>query len=460
MRKLSNRSSNRPDRSGWRDYQNRLGNGVGSGCRRRCLTRLLAVLLVVAGFYGLNGLWREDGGSDRSGTAQASLPKTSVPELTSKEDLRKLFNRRASLIGNLATGEIELSVNQQLLQVKTSLDEDLQSYLLDKMDRKNSRYIGIVVMEADTGRVLAMAGFDKTEEAGNPCLRGDYPAASIFKIVTAASAVDACGLNAESKLGFNGYKHTLYKRQLKEGNNRYTSTVSLKDAFAQSINPVFGKIGQLRLGKSLLAKSAEAFGFNGLLDFELPLQPSRFLIGDQPYNWAEIASGFNRETTMSPLHGAVMVTAVLNEGSMVAPSLVDEIDDPDGKTLYSRKPPAMHPAMSANASAVLGQLMETTIASGTSRKAFRGYQRDKILSRLQIGGKTGSIGNTSQDARIDWFVGFAKERQGTKQLAVAVMVAHEEYIGIRASQYARMAMTRYFGSHPAEADPKKSGKSS
>jgi hypothetical protein len=57
-------------------------------------------------------------------------------------------------------------------------------------------------------------------------------------------------------------------------------------------------------------------------------------------------------------------------------------------------------------------------------------------------------------------VGFAKERQGGKQLAVAVMVAHEEYIGIRASQYARMAMTRYFGSHPAETDLKKAGKSS
>jgi peptidoglycan glycosyltransferase len=325
----------------------------------------------------------------------------------------------------------------------------LQNYLFDQMDRKNSRYIGIVVMEADTGRVLAMVGFDKTDPDGNPCLCSEFPAASIFKIVTAASAVDTCGLTADSKLRFNGYKHTLYKRQLQDRVNRYTHTVSFKDAFAQSINPVFGKIGTLRLGKPLLAQSAEAFGFNETLDFELPLDSSHFYIDDQPYNWAEVASGFNQKTTISPLHGAVMATAVLNEGFMVTPSLVDQIVDPEGKILYSWQPPSRQPAMSPKASTVLSQLMEATIRSGTGRKAFRGYRRDKILSRLEIGGKTGSIDNPTHDVRYDWFVGFAREREGQGQLAVAVLVAHEKYIGIRAGQYARMAITRYFRNHPA-----------
>jgi hypothetical protein len=30
------------------------------------------------------------------------------------------------------------------------------------------------------------------------------------------------------------------------------------------------------------------------------------------------------------------------------------------------------------------------------------------------------------------------------------MVAHEEYIGTRAGEYARMAITRYFGSRPGQ----------
>jgi len=96
--------------------------------------------------------------------------------------------------------------------------------------------------------------------------------------------------------------------------------------------------------------------------------------------------------------------------------------------------------------------MQTTISSGTSRKSFRGYRRDSILSHLQIGGKTGSINNRTHDQRFDWFVGFAKGRQGESKLAIAVLVAHQNYIGIRASRYARMAMKYYFQNYLASND--------
>jgi penicillin-binding protein A len=448
MRKPVNRSSNPSNRPCWRDYQ--LQQRQPSG--RRSLAPIIVILLIVAAITGVSLFFSEGTGFIPAQTAQASLPSVdAVPTLVNKRDLQQLFDHQALKMTNLKVKGVELPFDQQMLQVKTSLDEDLQNYLLDNMDRKNSRYIGIVVMEADTGRVLALAGFDKIDPEGNPCLRGEFPAASIFKIVTAAAALDAYGYTADSNMHFNGQKYTLYKRQLQDQTDKHTSTVTFEDAFAQSINPVFGKIGTLQLGKPLLEKSAAAFGFNTPLDFELPLSLSHFEIGDQPYNWAEIASGFNRETTLSPLHGAMMATAVLNEGFMVTPSLVDEVVDAQGKALYTSQLPAKHLAMSPKAAHELSRMMEATIASGTSRKAFRGYSHDKILSGLEIGGKTGSINNRSQDAKIDWFVGFAKEREGQAKLAVAVMVAHEKLIGTRASQYARMAMARYFGSQAAEA---------
>jgi cell division protein FtsI/penicillin-binding protein 2 len=447
MRKRAYRPLNLLNRPGWRDYQNRQRQAGAAGRKWGSRLRLSgAAVLAMAALFLLNGLWQDSTIREPRGAAQASLLSRPLGGPVGKQALRRLLDRQ--MVGDLPAKTFALPVDQQVLQVETSLDEDLQNYLFDRMDRKNSRYIGIVVMEADTGRVLALVGFDKSDPDDNPCLRSEFPAASVFKIVTAASAVDACDFTADSQLRFNGYKHTLYKRQLQDRVNRYTNTVSFKDAFAQSINPVFGKIGQHRLGKPLLAEAAEAFGFNEPLDFELPLDPSNFHIGDQPYNWAEVASGFNRETTMSPLHGAVMAAAVLNGGSMVTPSLVEQVVDPEGKILYSRQPPAKHAAMSPKASTVLSQLMETTISSGTGRQAFRGYQRDKILSRLEIGGKTGSIDNRTHEVRYDWFVGFARERQGHGRLAVAVLVAHEKFIGIRAGQYARMAISHYFRNHP------------
>ena len=90
------------------------------------------------------------------------------------------------------------------------------------------------------------------------------------------------------------------------------------------------------------------------------------------------------------------------------------------------------------------QLMAATVTSGTARKIFRGHRRSKVLSRLKLGGKTGSIFNRAHDARFDWYAGFASEKNGTEKMVVSVVVAHEEYIGTRAGQYARMAIEYYF----------------
>ena len=91
--------------------------------------------------------------------------------------------------------------------------------------------------------------------------------------------------------------------------------------------------------------------------------------------------------------------------------------------------------------------METTISSGTCKKTFRGFKNDRILSMLNIGGKSGSIYNASHDARYDWFVGFAEEKEGSAKIVISAVVTHEKYIGTRASQYARMAIKQYFSSY-------------
>ena len=372
---------------------------------------------------------------------------TTASNLITKKDAQLLLDHLD--LNALGAKEMELSIKDHRFMVETSLEEDLQNHLLESMDRKNSRFIGIVVMNANSGQILALAGFDKLDPNSNPCLLSRFPAASIFKIVTAAAAVEHCGYQADTRLHFNGYKHTLYKSQLKDRINAYTNTLTFKDSFAQSVNPIFGKLGSLRLGKPILEQYAAAFGFNQPIDFELPIRPSHVAIDDKPYHWAEIASGFNNDTTLSPLHAAMMASAVVNEGRMKAPTIVERITDDSGRLIYRSQNAWQGRAMSSRAAVTLARLMETTVKSGTGRKAFRGANRDHVLSKLRIGGKTGSIYNRAHDARFDWFVGFAKEKRGPGQLAIAVVVAHEEYIGIRAARYARMAMAHYFNSHLA-----------
>ena len=440
-----------PERNGsrqpsWKAYQERLRQNRPTARKRRLsrgnLFGILGVLLCAL----LVWMFLPSDGSSpgkKAAPPAATSPVRGKSGLIEKGDVRILLDDGKPL-NSFDHQPIQITFDGRPYQVQTSVDLDLQQYLIGKMDRVNSRYIGIVVMAPDTGRILAMAGFNKVEPGQNPCLVADYPAASLFKIVTAAAAVEKKGYSAGTRLKYNGYKHTLYKKQLTEKTNRYTNSISLQKAFAESVNPVFGKLGALYLDQQTLQEFGERFAFNRDIGFELPCANSALAVDDDNYHRAEIASGFNRQTRISPLHGAVIVSAVINDGKPAEPTLIDQILDETGKPIYLSTPHFLPAAVSAKTAGELAKLMTATVSSGTARKPFRGHTRSKVLSRLTLGGKTGSISNRAHDARFDWFAGFAMEKKGKASLVVSVMVAHEEYIGTRAGQYARMAIEHYF----------------
>jgi penicillin-binding protein A len=435
-------------KSTWRDYQAGLKK---SSAKKRFKKKVLIysplfsvfLAIVYAAIAGMGGT-----------ACKHNLPRyESTISKDSEKEVRDNFIKKAEIqaalhqntFNNLTTDKLDITIEGQTLHLDTSLDMDLQNHILDSLDLANSRYIGIVALEPSTGRVLAMVGFDRTGQKKNPCLESAFPAASIFKIVTASAGIEKCGFSPSSRFKFNGDKYTLYKSQLKNRTNRYTRRINLKDSFAQSVNPVFGKIGSIYLGKAPLEHYAEAFGFNRNIDFEIPLGRSEVELTDDSYRWAEIACGFNRETLISPVHGALMSAVICNEGTFVEPTIIDRITDDEGNTKYAGLRKKTDQVLLPDTAKTVGMLMNATVKSGTARKMFRGHTRDKILSRLDIGGKTGSIMSRKINrVRYDWFVGFAKEKNGENELVLSVMVAHEKYIGARAGWYARIAIQQYF----------------
>lgn len=438
-----------PERPGWREYQDNL---KWAAAKKRLINKAIKlstlIIVVFVSAYKIFGGFGEKSSSHLLGDYFSSSHDTPMgaplncDNLIDKSNVRNLL-KNISFV-NLKNKSFDFFSNGHTFRIDTSLDMELQEFLIKKLDLDNSRYIGIVCMDPVTGKVLSMVGFDKADSSNNPCVDNRFPAASIFKIVTASAVVEKCGFHPGSKLFYNGRKHTLYKSQLKDRRNRYTNKITFQDSFAQSVNPVFGKIGAHYLGKNTLEKYAEAFDFNKEIDFEIEIDPSFVNLSDEPYQWAEIACGFNNKTKISPLHGAMMASAIINRGNIMEPTVIDQIIDEKGEIIYRSRLVPINQAITPKASDVLNQLMAATIRSGTCKKAFRGYRKDKILSKLNIGGKTGSIDNKSHDARYDWFVGFAEEKDGPKKIAVSVIVAHEKYIGLRASYYARIAMKKYF----------------
>ena len=413
----------------WREYQRQL-QGRRAPRRRPWTVLILIAVLIAAGVTLVPG-------------PEPALKPSPAAPMMDKAQVRSLI--KGGDLFNRPSARFSVTEAGRSFAVETTLDMALQQSLVDALDTDTARFIGIVAVSPASGKVLAMAGYDRDGRTANPCLDSRFPAASVFKIITAAAAIEQCQLGGDSQMTFNGGQHTLYRRQLKEQVTRYTTRIRLEDAFAKSVNPVFGKLGALKLGCDQLSRYADAFGFNRHIGFETALPPSRCRIEDDPYRLAEIASGFNRETTLSPLHGALIAAAAANAGRLYEPSVVARILDADGNLVYRGTPRLLARPITEQTAAAIAAMMEASVARGTCRAPFRDQKRHPVLRQLIIGGKSGSIDNQDHSARIDWFVGFAQARQGNAGIAVAAVVAHEKYIGTRAAHYARQLMTEYFG---------------
>ncbi|MCK5245057.1 MAG: PbpA [Desulfobacterales bacterium] len=424
---------------GWKDYQARLQrqkNRKDLLKKGICFFPLLLIAVLGVQFIRVSlSTGHHEDSSELTGPvteqhAQA-VPRFDKKKLRSILDLHVLCASTG--------GMIDLDYSGDTLSIETTLDRGLQDFMSEQVRDSLSPIIAFVAIDPATGRVLSMVESRKADIQNN-----QFPAASIFKIVTAAAAIESCNMSGDTTLAYNGRSHTLYKNQLKDRTNRYTNKVSLKESFAKSINPVFGKLGILRLKKELLEEYAARFGFNQPIDFELIVEPSTILVGDDPYHWAELACGFNRETLISPLHGAMIASVISNSGTLVQPTIVEYVVDSQSAPVYVGGDRAVRKIISRKTSDELKKMMVSTVRSGTSRRTFKGYRKDPVLSNLVIGGKTGSINNKTCELRYDWFVGFCEEKTGPRKLAIAVLVVHDRLLRKKAGEFARLAMKRYF----------------
>jgi cell division protein FtsI/penicillin-binding protein 2 len=350
-------------------------------------------------------------------------------------------------------GTIEISTDHspQRAIVQYSFDAGLQSEIEALFQQYLPDYGAFAAVDPETGRVLALVSHEKRGRSSyvsetldeHLALRATFPAASVFKVVTAAAAIAETRFSADTRVAFNGSNHTLFKSNvLKNSQNRWTRHVSLRDAFAQSINTVFGKIGVFSVGAERLRDYAGKFGFNRRIASDLPVQSGRALISADSDDWslAETASGFTRETTMSPLQGALIAASIVNGGKMMQPYAVESVHLPEGDLLYQAE--VEQPALTVppEVASELMELMRQTVISGTSQKSFRGFSKASG-GLVDVGGKTGSLTGYHPQGKYDWFVGFGK--MGGRAIALAALTIHREQWRVKSSYIARKAIERY-----------------
>ena len=333
---------------------------------------------------------------------------------------------------------------KQKVLLQYTIDPYLQAYMHKLIKSYSPDYGAFVAIDSQTGKVLSMLSLRRNETATeNFAIEAKFPAASVFKVVTASAVIDTKKGNPDTIVPFNGANHTLYKKNVSDiRENRWTRYMTIREAFSRSVNTVFGKLGVFYAGPTNLISYAEKFFFNRPIHGDFPIEMGQVKIDPtDPWSVASAASGFTRDNTMSPLQGALIASAIANDGVMMEPYLINSVNDEQGNLLYSAEYKQASVIMTPESAVELRSLMAATVTKGTSRKSFRQTIRQARHDDVEMGGKTGSLTGLDPKGKCDWFVGYVI--YNNRKIAVAALTVNEKNWKVKSSQLASFYLHEY-----------------
>jgi cell division protein FtsI/penicillin-binding protein 2 len=322
---------------------------------------------------------------------------------------------------------------QQGKDVVLSLDRGLQSKLEDLARSKKEEYsagsVSVMIMKAETGKVLAMAGapdynpaeYFKTESVEafrNNNVSDAEELGSIIKVLTVAAGVNEGVISKDSTYNNTGSVQ-IFDRTISNATSGNTGIVTMTDVLRYSLNT--GVVHTLKqLGGGELNYQAEAKLYEYFADkFNLDSPTGIDLSGESAglmYNPEEQEGNAVRYSNMtfgqgmstSPVQAAAALGAILNGGDYVKPSVVESVG---GETL---KPEVAK---------------EDIVSENTSEQIkFMMSQASYLPKRdgYRVGGKTGTAqllqedGTYSKTRERGTAFGFLETGEGTFVVMVKV----------------------------------------
>ena len=243
--------------------------------------------------------------------------------------------------------------------------------------------------ESDTALLEGLEGDERTKKLSelrnkqwrNKAVSDSYEPGSVFKIITAAAALEENLTSRHSTYNCPGYiviagHH--YDCHKHSGHG----TQTLEEAISNSCNPAFITLGS-RLGADLFSKYFEAFGLTEKTGIDLPGEVSSLYYTADRMGPVELSSAsFGQSFTITPIQLLTAISASVNGGYLVEPYVVSQVIDSDGNIKNTTKTTVKRQVISQETSKLLCEMLETVVDGGGGKNAY--------VPGYRIGGKTGT----------------------------------------------------------------------
>ena len=304
--------------------------------------------------------------------------------------------------------------NNITLTIDANIQTIAEKYLKQACIENDCKSGGnVIIMNPSTGDILAMATYPdydlnsprtpndnlsstwdslSSEEQVNSLIKmwrnkavsDTYEPGSTFKIITAAIGLEENVVSTDTPGDFycsgyeliNGIKINCWKYQTTHGSQ------TLRQALMNSCNPALMQLGK-RIGAQTLYKYYEAFGLFDKTGIATSGEANSYFWDSDDVGPIELATmSFGQRFRVTPIQLITAVSSVANNGVLVEPRIVKQVENPDTGAITSIESTNVRQVISKETSDELMNMLESVVTEGTGRYGqVKGYS---------IAGKTGT----------------------------------------------------------------------
>lgn len=174
--------------------------------------------------------------------------------------------------------------------------------------------------------------------------------------------------------------------------------LTLTGALEKSCNPAFMQLGQ-RIGIKRMYKYFEAYGLFDKVGTDIARVEKSIFYDEKAVGPIELATmSFGQRFSISPLQLITAVSAIANDGVLVKPKIVKQIENVDTGSITTVETEEVRQVISEETAAQVKSMMKSVVVNGTGRyAAVEGYE---------IGGKSGTSEPTKANEEEGYVASF------------------------------------------------------
>lgn len=316
--------------------------------------------------------------------------------------------------------------NNIILTIDANIQTIAEKYLKEAVEKNNARNGNVLIMNPNTGDILAMAQYpdydlntpftptsqywinrwdslsssDKTEMYRNIMVSSRYEPGSTFKLINASIALEENITNTDIANDFSCVGYEMFgSTKIRCWTSGAHGMQTLRQVLQNSCNPGMMQLAS-RIGTRNLYKYYNAYGLFSKTGIGLPEEVNSNFHKEDKVGVTELATmAFGQRIKITPLQLVSSISAIANDGVLMKPRIVKQIVNTDTNAITNIEPEQVRQVISSETATQMLDMMESVVTDGTGKTgAVKGYS---------VGGKTGTSEPPIEDKDFGYVASFA-----------------------------------------------------